>query len=195
MATRLFNSKFSMFCEKIRVVLNMKKVPYDVVDVRADERKSLIEFSNQRKVPTMDFDGRCIQDSTILASYLEEKHPEPTIYPDNPSDKGLCLMLEDWADEDLNGAVMSFRRAKTEEDVSQAEKGLAVHLENLDLLYSGRDFVFGQMTLADISIYAQLHYLYTSLDREIDSGYTNVHAFIERMMKATGVTSIKEVAA
>ena len=68
-------------------------------------------------------------------------------------------------------------------------------MENLDLLYSGRDFVFGQMTLADISIYAQLHYLYTSLDREIDSGYTNVHAFIERMMKATGVTSIKEVAA
>lgn len=195
MATRLFNSKFSMFCEKIRVVLNMKKVPHDVVDVRADERKSLIAFSNQRKVPTMDFDGQCIQDSTILASYLEEKHPEPTIYPANPSDKGLCLMLEDWADEDLNGAVMSFRRAKTEEDVNEAEKGLAVHLENLDLLYSGREFVFGQMTLADISIYAQLHYLYTSLDREIDSRYTNVHAFIERMMKATGVTSIKEVAA
>ena len=93
MATRLFNSKNSMFCEKLRVVLSMKKVPYDVVDVRADERKSLLAFSNQRKVPTMDFDGQCIQDSTILAKYLEEKYPEPTIYPDNASDKGLCLML------------------------------------------------------------------------------------------------------
>ena len=194
MATRLFNSRFSMFCEKIRVVLSMKKVPYDVVDVRADERKSLIAFSNQRKVPTMDFDGRCIQDSTILAKYLEEKHPEPSIYPDNPSDKGLCLMLEDWADEDLNGTVMRFRRAKDEEDVKQAEKELAVHLENLDLLYSGRDFVFDRMTLADISIYAQLHYLYTSLDREIDARYTHVHAFMARMMKATGVASIKDVA-
>ncbi len=194
MATRLFNSRFSMFCEKIRVVLSMKKVPYDVVDVRADERKSLIAFSNQRKVPTMDFDGQCIQDSTILARYLEEKHPEPSIYPDNPSDKGLCLMLEDWADEDLNGTVMRFRRAKDEEDVKQAEKELAVHLENLDLLYSGRDFVFDRMTLADISIYAQLHYLYTSLDREIDASYTHVHAFMARMMKATGVASIKDVA-
>ena len=195
MATRLFNSKNSMFCEKLRVVLSMKKVPYDVVDVRADERKSLLAFSNQRKVPTMDFDGQCIQDSTVLAKYLEEKHPEPTIYPDNASDKGLCLMLEDWADEDLNGAVMSFRRAKDEEAVKQAEKGLAVHLENLDLLYSGRDYIFGRMTLADISIYAQLHYLYTSLDREIDARYTHVHAFMARMMKATGVTSIKEAAA
>ena len=79
--------------------------------------------------------------------------------------------------------------------MKQAEKGLAVHLENLDLLYSGRDYIFGRMTLADISIYAQLHYLYTSLDREIDAKYTHVHAFMARMMNATGVTSIKEAAA
>lgn len=194
MATRLFNSKNSMFCEKLRVVLTMKGVSYEVVDVRADERKSLIAFSNQRKVPTMDIDGRCIQDSTILAKYWEEQVPEPSIYPDNPSDKGLCLMLEDWADEDLNGAVMAFRRAQNDDEMQQAEKGLAVHLENLDLLYSGRDFIFDRMTLADISIYTQLHYLYTALDREIDAKYTHVQRFLERMMKATGVSSIKEVA-
>ena len=40
MATRLFNSKNSMFCEKLRVVLTMKKVSYEVVDVRADNRES-----------------------------------------------------------------------------------------------------------------------------------------------------------
>ena len=194
MANRLFNSKTSMFCEKLRVVLTMKGVSYDVVDVRADNRESLIAFSNQRKVPTMDIDGQCIQDSTILAKYWEEKVPEPTIYPDDPSDKGLCLMLEDWADEDLNGTVMAFRRAQNDDDVKKAEEELAVHLENLDLLYSGREFIFGRMTLADISIYAQLHYLYTSLDREIDAKYTHVHAFLERMMKETGVSSIKDVA-
>ena len=90
MATRLFNSKFSMFCEKIRVVLSMKKVPYDVVDVRADERKSLIAFSNQRKVPTMDFDGQCIQDSTILAKYLEEKHRSPASIRTIPRTRGYA---------------------------------------------------------------------------------------------------------
>ena len=63
--------------------------------------------------------------------------------------------------------------------MKKAEQELAVHLENLDLLYSGKDFIFGRMTLADISIYTQLHYLYTSLDREIDAGYTHVHAFID----------------
>ena len=195
MATRLFNSKFSMFCEKIRIVLAMKKVPYEEVDVKADDRKSLIEFSRQRKVPTMDFDGRCIQDSTDLAKHLEDLYPEPSIYPDNPSDKGLCLMLEDWADEDLNGAVMRIRRSEKAEDVKRAEAELEVHLGNLDLLYTGKDYVFGRMTPADISIYAQLHFLYTVMDREIAPKYANVHAFMARMLKATGAASLKDVAA
>ena len=195
MATRLFNSKFSMFCEKIRIVLAMKEVPYEEVDVKADDRKSLIEFSRQRKVPTMDFDGRCIQDSTDLAKHLEDLYPEPSIYPDDPSDKGLCLMLEDWADEDLNGAVMRIRRSEKEEDVKRAEAELEVHLGNLDLLYGGKDYVFGRMTLADISIYAQLHFLYTVMDREIAPKYANVHAFMARMLKATGAASLKDVAA
>ena len=46
MAVRLFQSQTSMFCEKVRVVFAMKKVPYDIVDVRKDDRKSLIEYTS-----------------------------------------------------------------------------------------------------------------------------------------------------
>lgn len=195
MATRLFNSQTSMFCEKIRIVLALKKVPYDTVDVKADDRKSLIAFSNQRKVPTMDFDGKCIQDSTDLAIYLEENYPEPSIYPDNPSDKGLCMILEDWADEELNQAIRHIRNAENDEARKAAEKELAVHLDNLELLYSGKEYIFGKMTLADISIFAQLHFIYHAMKREIPANYKNVHAFMERMMKATGIASVQDVAA
>ena len=91
MATRLFNSKNSMFCEKLRVVLSMKKVPYDVVDVRADERKSLLAFSNQRKVPTMDFDGQCIQDSTHPGQVPgRESIPSPPSTRTTPPTRGYA---------------------------------------------------------------------------------------------------------
>lgn len=195
MATRLFNSQTSMFCEKIRIVLAMKKVPYEMVDVKADDRKSLIAFSNQRKVPTMDFDGKCIQDSTDLAIYLEEKYPEPSVYPSNPSDKGLCMMLEEWADEDLNQTIRRMRNAENDDARKAAEKELNVHLRNLDLVYTGKHYIFGTMTLADISIFAQLHFLYHAMKREIPAEYKNVHAFMERMMKATGIASVQDVAA
>lgn len=195
MATRLFNSQSSMFCEKIRIVLALKKVPYELVDVKADQRESLIAFSNQRKVPTMDFDGRCIQDSTDLAIYLEDKYPEPSIYPSNPSDRGLCMLLEDWADEDLCRSLHHIRNAKDDDARKAGEKELATHLGNLDLLYTGKEYLFGTMTLADISIFAQLHFIYHSMKMEIPAQYKNVHAFMDRMMKEAGVTSVQEVAA
>ena len=44
MAIKLFQSQTSMFCEKIRIVLAMKGVHYEIVDVKKDERKSLIEY-------------------------------------------------------------------------------------------------------------------------------------------------------
>jgi len=193
MATRLFNSQSSMFCEKIRIVLALKKVPYDIVDVKADQRKSLIEFSNQRKVPTMDFDGNCIQDSTDLGLYLEEKHPEPSIYPSNASDRGLCMMLEDWADEDLCRSLHHIRNAENDDARKAGEKELATHLANLDLLYAGKEYLFGKMSMADISIFAQLHFIYHSMKMEIPGQHKNVHGLMDRMMKEVGGT-LQEVA-
>ena len=75
MAVRLFQSQTSMFCEKVRIVMALKKVPYEIVDVRKDERKSLIEYTGQRKVPSMDFNGQCVIDSTVISALMEDKYP------------------------------------------------------------------------------------------------------------------------
>ena len=48
MAIRLFQSQTSMFCEKIRIVFAMKGIPYEVVDVRKDERKYDPEQAGRR---------------------------------------------------------------------------------------------------------------------------------------------------
>ena len=195
MAIRLFQSQTSMFCEKVRIVLALKKVPYEVVDVRKDDRKSLIEFSGQRKAPVIDYDGRCIIDSTFISALLEEKYPEPSIYPSRPSDEGLCLMLEDWADEDLNRAVLMVRRAETPEARQAGEKELAIHLRSLDLLFTGRKFIFDRMTLADIAIFTQLHYLYTVAKYEVPKTYNNLQGWLELMRQTLKLHSLYDVAA
>lgn len=195
MAIRLFQSNTSMFCEKVRVVLAMKKVPYEIVDVKADDRKSLIEYSGQRKVPVMDYHGQCILDSTFISAFLEEKYPEPSIYPSQPSDKGLCLMLEDWADEDLNRAVLMVRRAETPEARQAGEKELSIPLRSLDLLFTGRKFIFDRMTLADIAVFTQLHYLYTVAKYEVPKTYTNLQDWLELMRQTLQLPSLYDVAA
>jgi glutathione S-transferase len=192
MAVRLFQSQTSMFCEKVRVVFAMKKVPYEVVDVRKDERKSLIEYTGQRKVPSMDYDGQCVIDSTIISALLDDKHPGLSIYPEGAANKGLCLALEDWSDEVLIHANHAMRRAETPEARKKAEDEWAGHFRTLDLMYSGKKFIFDRMTIADISIFSQVHYLYTTVKYEIPADYKNLHAFMENMRQTLKLNSLAD---
>jgi glutathione S-transferase len=192
MAIKLFQSQTSMFCEKVRIVLALKKVPYDIVDVRKDERKSLIEYTGQRKVPSMDYNGECVIDSTVISARLEKDYPNNSIYPESAADKGLCLALEDWSDEVLIHANHAMRRAETPDARKKAEAEWDGHFNTLDLLYSGRKFVFQQMTIADAAIFSQLHYLYTTVKYEIPTKYKNVHGFMENMRQALQLKSLAD---
>jgi glutathione S-transferase len=192
MAVRLFQSQTSMFCEKVRVVFAMKKVPYEIVDVRKDERKSLIEYTGQRKVPSLDYHGRCVIDSTTISALLEDDHPGNSIYPEGAANKGLCLALEDWSDEVLIHANHAMRRAETSEARKKAEEQWVVHFKTLDQIYTGKKFVFDRMTIADIAIFSQLHYLYTAVKYEIPADYRNVHVFMENMRQTLKLNSLAE---
>jgi len=192
MAIKLFQSQTSMFCEKVRIVLAMKKVPYDIVDVRKDDRKSLIEYTGQRKVPSVDYNGECVIDSTVISARLEKDYPSTSIYPEGAASKGLCLALEDWSDEVLIHANHALRRAETPDARKKAEAEWDVHFNTLDLLYSGKKFVFERMTIADAAIFSQLHYLYTTVKYEIPTKYKNVHGFMENMRQVLQLKSLAD---
>jgi glutathione S-transferase len=181
-----------MFCEKIRIVLAMKELPYEIVDVRKDERKSLIEYTGQRKVPSMDYNGQRVIDSTTISALLEEKHPAQSVYPDGAAKKGLCLALEDWSDEVLIHANHAIRRAETPEARKKAEEEWDVHFKTLDQIYSEKKFIFDRMTIADIAIFSQLHYLYTAVNYQIPARYKNVNDFMENMRHTLKLSSLSE---
>jgi len=192
MAVKLFQSQTSMFCEKIRIVFALKNVPYEIVDVRKDDRKSLIEYTGQRKVPSMNYDGESVIESTVIAARLEKDHPENSIYPDGAANKGLCLALEDWSDEVLIDANHAMRRAETPEARKKAEEEWDVHFNTLDQIYSGKKFIFDRMTIADAAIFSQLHYLYSTVKYEIPVKYKNVNAFMENMRQTLKLKSLAD---
>ena len=192
MAIKLFHSQTSMFCEKVRIVLAMKKVSYDIVDVRKDERKSLIEYTGQRKVPSMNYNGERVIDSTVISARLDNDYPAHSIYPEGAANKGLCLALEDWSDEVLIHANHAMRRAETPEARDKAEAEWDTHFNTLDQLYSGKQFVFERMSLADIAIFSQLHYLYTTVKYDIPAKYKNVNAFMENMRQTLKLKSLAD---
>jgi len=192
MSIKLYQSQTSMFCEKVRIVFAVKKVPYDIVDVRKDERKSLLEYTNQRKVPTMNYNGECVIDSTLISARLEQDYPANSVYPEGAANKGLCLALEDWSDEVLILANHAMRRADTPEARQKAEAQWDAHFNTLDQIYTGKKFIFERMTIADMAIFSQLHYLYTTVKYEIPAKYKNVHAFLENMRQTLKLKSLAD---
>jgi glutathione S-transferase len=102
----LHQFRHSSFCEKVRLVLAAKRLPYTVVEVTPGlGQLELFRLSGQRQVPVLTDGTEVIADSSAIALYLEAKAPEPPLLPADPVERARVLLLEDWADTALASGV------------------------------------------------------------------------------------------
>ncbi|NEQ30093.1 MAG: glutathione S-transferase family protein [Leptolyngbya sp. SIO4C5] len=98
----LYQFEGSHYSEKIRLILDYKQLSYRKVEVAPGVGQiDLYRMSGQRQVPVLKDDNEVIPDSTAIAQYLDEKYPERPVIPTTPKQRGLCLMMEAWADESI----------------------------------------------------------------------------------------------
>ncbi|MBE9066242.1 glutathione S-transferase family protein [Leptolyngbya cf. ectocarpi LEGE 11479] len=92
----------SHYCEKVRLILDYKQLPYKTVEVSPGVGQvELYRLSGQRQVPVLKDGATVVADSSAIAIYLDETYPERPVLPADGAMRGLCLMLEDWADESI----------------------------------------------------------------------------------------------
>lgn len=106
----LYQFDISPFCDKIRRILAYKHVPYEIHEVGLVEAQTSYRRINPSgKCPALADGGKIICDSTDIAWYIEQKHPNPPLVPRDPRDRALVHVLEDWADESLYFYEMRLR--------------------------------------------------------------------------------------
>ena len=116
---QLHQFRHSAFCEKVRLVLAVKRLPYTVVEVTPGlGQLALFRLSGQRQVPVLVDGSEVIADSSAIALYLEANHPSPALLPVDPGERARVLLLEDWADTALAGGV---RQALLQAAVEEAD--------------------------------------------------------------------------
>ena len=106
----LHQFEISPFCDKIRRILQVKGIPYEVREITVS--RSLFDTPRVNrigKLPCLEHAGRRIADSSHIATYLEEHFPEPPLRPADPAGRALCHVLEDWSDESLYFYEMTLR--------------------------------------------------------------------------------------
>lgn len=101
----LYHWEISPFCEKVRKVLDYKRLPYRAHTQPLTRRPLLIKHTGQQKVPVLQDGASWIADSTDIVRYLDEKYPDRPVIPGNGRERTRCLLLEDWADEAFASAV------------------------------------------------------------------------------------------
>ncbi|HEY9872927.1 MAG TPA: glutathione S-transferase family protein [Candidatus Obscuribacterales bacterium] len=147
----LYQFELSQYSEKIRLILDYKGLPYRKIEVTPGVGQlDLFRLSGQRRVPVLKDGTTVISDSTAIAMYLDHKYPEKPLIPVDPRERGLCLLMEEWADESIGlksrkvlfGALsqnQSFRTSILPNVVPDFLKTLvgAVPPELIDLLGTG----------------------------------------------------------
>ncbi len=98
----LYQFEFSQYSEKVRFLLDYKGLAYRKIEVTPGVGQvEIFQMSGQEQVPVLKDGETVIADSTEIAMYLERNYPERPLIPTTPREKGLTLMMEEWADESI----------------------------------------------------------------------------------------------
>lgn len=110
---KLFQFRHSPFCEKARLLLSTKAIPYAVQEVTPGVGQvDLFRRSGQRQVPVLQDGDLLVAGSVAIARHLDSKVPEPPLLPEDPQERARALILENWADTTLaHGARMALLQA------------------------------------------------------------------------------------
>jgi glutathione S-transferase len=144
----------------------MKGVPYQVdpiVPFFGDDRFS--ELNPLRRIPVYIDDQVSVSDSTVICEYLEERYPSPALLPEGVAERAQARWIEEFADTRMGDvfiwrifyeAVVNpfiWQRPREKEKIARAvAEDLPEIMGHLEHLAPASDFLFGKVSIADISV-------------------------------------------
>jgi glutathione S-transferase len=160
---RIWRIPFSTNVERVALALGHKGIEVEWVDVDAADRTHVEQVSGQRLVPVLDDGGTIVPDSTAIIEHLEQRFPEPPLYPDEPARRAEVRVFVDWFNRvwKVPPNAIEAELGKPEPDAPELDRLRRRMREALDLfedLLHGRDYLFGEFGAADCIAFPFLKY-------------------------------------
>jgi glutathione S-transferase len=170
---KLYSGPLSLFTAKVRIALGEKALAYERVEVGwslarryEPHHPDVVALNPKRQVPVLVDGDVVVYDSTVILEYLEDRYPDPPLYPRDAIARARCRELESAADEiwfpaiwdlieSVFYAVSDGRRdaARTE----GAREALVLRYDALDKELAGREFLCGGWSVADIGTFIMVN--------------------------------------
>jgi glutathione S-transferase len=143
----LYDAERCPYCARVRIALAEKGVEYEAVAIDLDERPAWIYEKNPLgRVPVLEEDTFLLAESAVIDEYLEDRYPEPALWPADPGERALGRMLAFRFDE-LSRPYYALRRGE-----DGAGERFDAALAELDGLLELQPFLSGrEFGLADVA--------------------------------------------
>ena len=160
---RLYRFPYSTNVERVALALAHKGVDVESVAVDPGDRAPLRELSGQDRVPVLVDGDLVVTDSTRILHHLEERFPEPALFPADPAARAAVEVFLDWFNRawkrEPNLIVDAIERGDGDSaDVARWSARLQRRLDLFEGLLSGRDHLFGAFGAADCAAWPFLRY-------------------------------------
>ncbi len=141
----LYDADRCPYCARVRIVLAEKGLEYETVEVDLDDRPAWIYEKNPLgRVPVIEEDAFVLPESAVIDEYLEERYPEPALWPADPGERAFGRLLVFRFDQ-LSKPYYALRRGE-----EGARERLDSELAKLNAVLDARPYLSGrEFGLAD----------------------------------------------
>ena len=197
---RVYRIPFSTNVERVALAIAHKGVTVEWIDVDPVDRSPVREVSGQELVPVLVDGELVLHDSPRILEHLEQRFPEPPLFPRDPARREELRSFLDWFNQIWKRPpnLIAAEELKPEPDrarIGELERRIAASLARFETLLDGRDYLFGdELTAADVTTFPFLKYavLWQDGDPEgfheilretmrLDGRYPRLEAWIRRI--------------
>jgi stringent starvation protein A len=190
MTFTLYDAARCPYCARVRILCHEKGIEYEPVAIDLNDRPAWIYEKNPTgRVPVLEEDTFLLPESAVIMEYLEERYPEPPLWPLDAAERSLARVVVFRFDR-LSGPYYAVRRG--DED---AQPRLDRALGELDALLTAQPYLTGrEYGLADIAYVPWLLRLPKVVGVEIDS-WPAVSDWLERLREREAIAAEIDVVA
>ncbi len=160
----VYRVPFSTNVERVALAAAHKGVALEYVDVPYDDRTEVLRVSGQELVPVLVDGDLVLHDSPAILEHLEERFPEPPLYPADAARRAEVRVFVDWFNRVWKRPPNLIYDEETKpepnrEKIAALEARITGALPLFEDLLASRDFLFGDaLTIADVVAFPFLKY-------------------------------------
>ncbi len=198
---KLYDLKTSPNCQRVRVVLEEKILPYDTIPVdltkKEQKRAEFLKLNPYGKIPVM-IDGEVVlYESCIINEYLEDRYPDPPLMPKEPAKRAKIRLLIDYALNHLHPTYWRLReqmmlKKEQERDpkiVEETKNEIKHLLQKMEQEIENQPYLAGEFSLLDVAVIPRFLRL-ESWGLFQDSRLPRLKEWLKRMKRRPSVGAI-----